>query len=235
MSTENKKSPWLYVGVGCLVALLLLVAGVVGVGYFGYRYARKTAEEMRDPVAREEKVKEVLGAHDIPAGYHPALGLSIPFVMEMAILSDREGIASGEPAFEHRGFIYMNMMGAAKQQQELRDFFEGKSTESSILRQQSVRVRAGDIIRRAEIQDRERRILYVAERSTLELRTSEFVGVTTLLLVECHNDTRTRFGIWFGPDPDPSAPVKSANFTGSPADPDEIRSFVAHFDFCQNK
>jgi hypothetical protein len=235
MSTEQKKkSPWLYVGIGCLVAVALLIIGVVGVGYFGYRYARQMAEDIKDPVAREAKVKAVLGARDIPSGYFPVLGLSIPFVMETAILSDREGIEGDGPSFDQRGFIYVNMLGGS-QQQELRDFFEGKSTESSILRQQSVSVRAGDIIRRGEIKDTERRVLYVAQRGTVEMRKAEVKGVTTLLLVECPGDTRARLGIWFGPDPDPSAPVKSADFKGSPADEDEIRTFLGNFNFCRKQ
>jgi hypothetical protein len=235
MSTDKKTSPWLYVGVGCLVALGLLVVGVVGVGYFGYRYARQVGEEMKDPVAREAKVKDVLGTQDIPSGYYPVLGLSIPFVMEMAILSDIETLGSSGPAFKQRGFIYMNMLGGTKQQQELRDFFEGKTTDSSMLRQQSIRVRAGDIIRRGEVQDKDRRMLYVAQRGTIEVRNAEVGGVTTMLMVACPNDTRTRLGIWFGPDPDPSAPVKSANFKGSPADEDQIRSFAGQFDFCKKQ
>jgi len=235
MSNGKKTSPWMYVGIGCGLALLILVVAVVGVGFVGYRYARQVGEELKDPVAREAKVKTVLGADTIPSGYHPLLGLSIPFVMEMAILSDREGLESGGRPFDHRGFIYMNMRGATKQQNELRDFFEGRTTESSMLKQQSIRVRAGDIIGRGEISDKGRRILYVAERGGVEMRNVETEGVTTLLLIECPGDTRARLGIWFGPDPDPTTPVKTANFKGSPADLSEIRSFVSNFDFCSKQ
>lgn len=236
MPNDKKTSPWLYVGIGCAVALGILVIAVIGVGIVGYRYARQVGEELKDPVAREAKVKAVLGAETIPAGYHPLLGLSIPLVMEMAILSDREDPPeSGGQPFDHRGFIYMNMLGASKQQQELRDFFEGKTTDSSILRQQSIRVRAGDMIGRGEITDKDRRILYVAQRGRIEMRNADLDGITAMLLIECPGDTRARLGIWFGPDPDPTAPVKTAAFKGSPADEDEIRSFAAHFNFCKKQ
>jgi hypothetical protein len=75
----------------------------------------------------------------------------------------------------------------------------------------------------------------VTKRGAIEVRNSEVGGVTTLLLVECGTDTRARFGIWFGPDPDPSAPVASANFKGSPADEGEIRTFAGRFDFCRKQ
>jgi len=57
-----------------------------------------------------------------------------------------------------------------------------------------------------------------------------------MLLIECRDDTtRSRFGIWFGPDLDPSAPVTSANVNGSPADESEIRTFARHLDFCRKQ
>jgi len=235
MPNDKKTSPWLYVGIGCAVALGILVIAVVGVGIVGYRYARQVGEELKDPVARAAKVKTVLGANTIPSGYYPLMGLSIPFVLETAILSDVEEPESGGRPFEHRGFIYMNMMGASKQHQELRDFFEGRITESSMLKQQSIRMRAGDMIGRGEIKDKDRRILYVAQRGRVEMRNADIDGVTAMLLIECPGDTRARLGIWFGPDPDPLTPVKAANFKGSPADQDEIRSFAAHFDFCKKQ
>ena len=86
MSNERKTSPWMWVGVGCAVALVLIVCVVVGVCYLGYRWTQRVGEEMKDPVAREAKVKSVLGADTMPSGYYPLVGLSVPFVMDMAVL-----------------------------------------------------------------------------------------------------------------------------------------------------
>jgi len=235
MSNNKKTSPWVWVGIGCAGVLGILVIAVVGLGYFGFRYAKQVSEEMKDPVAREAKVKAVLGADAIPPGYFPVLGLSIPAILDTAILSDREDLESGGPAFDHHGFIYMKVRGSG-QQKELRDYFEGTTKESGLLRGQSVRHRTRDVIRRGEIKEADRSLLYVAERGTIETHNVEIEGVTTMILIECRDDTtRSRFGIWFGPDPDPAAPVKSANFSGSPADEAEIRAFARHFDFCRKQ
>ncbi len=235
MSTEKKTSPWVYVGIGCGVVVGLIVIAVVVVGYVGYRFARQVSTELNDPVAREAKVKTVLGADTIPDGYYPAMGLSIPFLMDMAILSDREGLPSGGRPFDLRGFIYVNMRSASKQQTELKDFFEGNADEPSMLRQQSIRLRHGEVVGRGEIHDKQRRILYVAQRGRVEMRDAEVEGLTAMLLIECPSDGRARLGIWFGPDPDPSAPVKTANFKGSPADESAIRDFTRQFDFCRKQ
>ena len=40
---EKRTSPWVYVGVGCLAVVLLAVAAVATLGYFGYRQAKQFA------------------------------------------------------------------------------------------------------------------------------------------------------------------------------------------------
>ena len=54
-----------------------------------------------------------------------------------------------------------------------------------------------------------------------------------MMLFGCpRRDSRLRVGIWFGPDPDPAKPASETDFTGTNADPEEIRKFAEHFRFC---
>src|SRR4029453_17724310 len=86
----KKTSPWVYVGVGCTILFVLFLVVVGGVTWWGYRAVKGMAAEMKDPVVREQKVKEVLGCKDdLPKGYHAFIRFSIPVILDMAILSDR--------------------------------------------------------------------------------------------------------------------------------------------------
>jgi hypothetical protein len=76
-------------------------------------------------------------------------------------------------------------------------------------------------------------VLYLAQRGALQIHQGHTRGVNDLLLVDCPQDRRMRMGIWFGPDPDPQAPVATANFEGTPADEKALAAFLGHFHLCQ--
>src|SRR5215813_3669824 len=92
---QKKTSPWVYVGIGCLVVVVIGVAAVGTVAFYGYRKAKQFTEEMKNPAAREAKVKSILHAETLPPGYYAVIGMSVPFVMDMAMLSDKEPKMNG--------------------------------------------------------------------------------------------------------------------------------------------
>jgi hypothetical protein len=99
MNGEAKKtSPWVYVGIGCAVLLVLGLVTVGLLGYSAFRFGKRIEAELKDPSARTAKAKAVLGAETLPDGYHPTLALSIPVLMDMAMLSDREPGRTGSRA-----------------------------------------------------------------------------------------------------------------------------------------
>src|SRR5437867_1908763 len=126
--TEGKKtSPWVYVAIGCgvLVMVFILVAAVAG--FFVYRTVHRVHAEMTDPVLRAQKVKEILGARDLPEGYHPLMTFSIPFILETAMLSDREPDPDGKgKSFDQRGFIYIKTL-QTHNEKKMRDYVDGKA------------------------------------------------------------------------------------------------------------
>jgi hypothetical protein len=241
----KKTSPWIWVGLGCLGVVVLAVGGVIAIGMFGYHKAKQFGEEMKDPRARAAKVQKILGASRLPDGYHAVMGMSVPFVMEMAILSDQE------PDFDHsrqrrdglgeRGFFYIRTLASGDtDRQQLRDYFEGRSDDADVLRRNNIRLnRRGEVLKRGALDMAENmKLMYVAQQGDLEMSSARTRGITTLMLLDCPGDSRQRFGIWFGPDPaagkDGASPAAAAtvDLTGTPADESAIRAFMDHFRVC---
>ncbi len=234
---NNKKtSPWVYVGIGCVVIVVLGIAAFAALGFFGYRWAKQLEADMKDPKARAAKTMEVLGCERLPDGYHPMVSVSIPFVMDMAMLSDEEPDEDGRVRrFGRRGFLYFQFLNPRSDEQELRDYFEGKTNDDAVLRRNgiNIHVRSKEFIRRGVLPMKGYTLMYLAQRGGLDLTEGRTDGVNVLMLIDCPEDERMRMAIWFGPDPDPEAPLTKANFAGSPADEEALKAFMEHFAFCR--
>ena len=90
--TANKSGTpaWVWIGTGCLVAIVLVAVVVGGLVYYGFRKTREMEQTMRDPAARTDAALEILGAEVLPDGYHAVAAFSVPLLMETVILSDQE-------------------------------------------------------------------------------------------------------------------------------------------------
>jgi len=230
---EKGTSAWVYVGLGCLLSVLMVVAGVISIGYFGYQKFNVLKKEMTDPVARTAKAKAVLGSDELPNGYYAMASFSIPFVMDMAILSDRRPERDGRTRGIGRwGYVYFRFLQRGRDQEELREYFQGKSADASILRKHNIRLEHQEIIKRGLVELPAERLLYVAQRGDVRMHGSRHHGVTTFILIQCPSDESERMGIWFGPDPSPNKPVGLTDFTNTPADEGAIREFMSHFRPC---
>ncbi len=230
---RKRRSPWLYVGIGCAAVLLLAVIGVATVGYLGYRKAKQMAAEMTDPTARTAKVKAVLGCDTLPPGYNAVFAISIPMLMDMALITDQVPDAQGRTHGTAKlGLMYMNVLSQAQQQKDLREFFEGRKAEADLLRQQGIRIDGRQVLRRGTVEVNGQNLAYVAQRGDVDMKGTRFSGLTTLFLVDCHADQRMRLGVWFGRDPAPGQSPETADFSGTPADEGSLRDLVGHFKLC---
>ena len=82
-----------------------------------------------------------------------------------------------------------------------------------------------DVCRGAIDLDSGSSVMYLVERGTLGLAQGEHEGLSTLMLVTCPGNHRSRLGIWFVPE--------GAEISGSPQEDEAaIRGFIAPFRFC---
>jgi hypothetical protein len=222
------------VGCGCLGAIGAIALLVVAVGFWGVQKARQFGEEMADPGARAQKALAVLGASDIPEGYHPVVAFSVPFILDVAILSDVPPDESGRPPeLGERGFVYVSYPAFGQDQREIRDFFEGKSDSFDELGRHRIDLELQERIANGTISREDDDLLWVSHRGTIETdeagRSRD--GLVALLLIDC-DDSRNRFGIWLGPDPAPDVAVADLDVSGTVADPEAIERFLSAIHPC---
>lgn len=235
MNGERRTSPWVYIGIGCTAIVVLAVIALATVSFLGYRWAKQVQSDIKDPAAREAKVKQVLGADRLPPGYYPMLALSLPFVMDMAMLSDRPPDDSGMVhGFGERGFLYFTLLNPQLKKAEMRDYFEGRTDDASVLRRSGINlhVHSKEILGRGVFSSRGYSVMYLAQRGRLDLDQGRAEGINALMLVDCSGDNRMRMAIWFGPDSSPEAAPGSAGLAGGPADEAALREFTGHFRLC---
>lgn len=238
---KKATSPWVYVAVGCGLAVVLAMFAMAGLTWWGYRTAKDFGESMTDPVKRAERVKAVLPYDQLPAGYHPAFAFSVPMVMEMAMFSDREFAPGENPqdsseGFDERGFLYFNMREMRNNRQEMERYIRGEGPPPKDTHFDSnVRFDPEDVIRRGEVQASGTKVLYAASRGSISGKGSDNTrGVVTMVMPDC-GAGRLRMGLWFGPDPAPDQPIQEADYAGSAADPAKIAEFLSYFQLCGKK
>ncbi len=235
---KSGTSPWVYIGCGCAGLVILGMATFSAFTYFAYRKGKEIEKTWSDPKAREEKAREVLAYDKLPEGYYPLGAMSIPFVMDMAMIGDDPPPAGAKPddheGFKDRGFMYFKVRRMGKGDREVRDFMAGKGKKPDWIQSDSDFDKQ-EVLRRGELEANGQKILFNAMRGEVDINDQRKDGITTMMLIDCvqAKDERIRFGLWFGPDPAPGEPTDKLNLAGTNADPAAIQAFASHFRFCQ--
>lgn len=235
---KKKTSAWLYVGVGCGVLVLLGIGGSVAAFMFGASKLREMKEDMSNPVTRTEKVKKVLGAQTLPDGYNAVMALSVPMLLDTAILSTHSpDVPANHQKAEERMFMYMRLKASTVNDMEaLTAYMEGRSDDASVLARNNIRINTRELIGRGVIPlDGQRRLLYLNQRGEMESQHHKNggPGLNSLVLFECPGQTNLRMGMWMAPDPSPQAPLEKLDLKGTPGDPEAVKAFMSHFNPCQ--
>jgi len=237
-------------GCGCGLAIAAVLAVLVGISWYAYIQGKHFEDSLRDPAARDARSRELLGYQDLPVGYHPMGGFKIPFVMDMAMLSDRdpapgESVDGAEDAFDRRGFVFMRTRAGDDDRKDLDEYFAGERQTTDFFSQTDLRFEVEERLGRGEVALDPVKVDYVAERVRMDLQGERHEEILAQLRVRCPDDERLRVALWFEPAPDggsgsesgPGAESEPAAvgsaLAGTPADPDAIRAFLGHFDLCR--
>lgn len=234
-SGQSGRSTLQTVGCTCaaLVVFALLVLAVLT--WLTYREAKSIKASFKDPVTRTAKTREVLAFRDLPAGYYALGSFSIPLIGQLAFFGDREPKLGEDPnqGMQERGFIYMNLRQVRSNKEDIVRYIKGEEPERKpewISR--NADFQTGEVIGRGKIAVGGKPVYYFASRGDIKQPNRKLGGLLTLLVADCPNDSRIRFGVWLGPDPAPEKPVADLDLAGTTADPKALESFLAHFELC---
>ena len=227
------KTVFAYIGIGCVVIVGFLAVSIGACSIWGYSEMQRFQREGRDPVARRDSVLEVLGATELPEGYYPMRALSVPFLMDLAMLTDIEQADDeDDPEFGDRGLLYVKMFRLGQNEEELRDYFEGRTDDANVLEDSGINIDVDEIIHRGAMEIGDADLMYVIQRGNVSMGRRDGGGLASMTLIECDSDSRMRIAIWFVPDPDPDAAAVDLDMAGTPGDPEAMREFFAHFELC---
>jgi hypothetical protein len=218
------------------MAVVLTV--IVGLAWFGYSRGQRFERELADPDARADRSRAILGYRSLPEGYHPLGGFSIPFIQQMAMLSDREPepgetITGPADAFGRRGFVYLEAISTGDRARELEAYFEGEAEASEFFGDIDGRFQASDELSRGSVRAGGAEVRYLAERGRMAIGDDAFPAVLARLLMTCADSSRLRVGMWFEPAPSTAGGTAEEAVPGTPADPAAIRRFLDHFRLCE--
>ncbi|HEY4596541.1 MAG TPA: hypothetical protein VIJ02_09100, partial [Thermoanaerobaculia bacterium] len=179
---SKQTSPWVYIGVGCGVAVLLALAGIVGFTFLVYRQGKEMAEGFKDPKVREAKTRQILPYESLPAGYYAGGAMSIPFLMDFAVLTDQEPAAGEKPDqgnYHERSFIFMNMRHLRDNREKMERYLRGEAPapEDSAWSKSNVNFDAKKVIRRGQIEVGGQTVLYQASQGEITHKDGAAGGV----------------------------------------------------------
>ena len=184
--------------MGCLGLVVLAVVVIGGLTFVGVRAARNIAADNEDPGRRQDRALEILGADEAPGGFHAVGVISVPFVIDMVVLSDLPPGAepwSGE--FGERGFYYVQTRWGGD---DLRAFFDGETSEAPALRDLGLEFDLEENLGRGDLGREDVSARWATFRGSTMFEQGEHFGeIVTLIEFDCPGDERMRMGIWFGP------------------------------------
>lgn len=229
-AAPKQRSPWLYVLLGCggFAALSCL-----GVAIFFGVVAKKTSDMVAgvtDPKTRDENARKMLG--EIPAGYYPAMSMSVFGMVDTTILTDRPILPDGGFEMGDRLFTYVRVM-ANEENKRTKTFFTTGEGDVGHLRSNGVNIDTRDVIKRGNLTVDGRRLYYVAARGQfggLGQATAED-GLNASVLFDCPGE-QLHVGVWSMRDPAPAKPASELDLTGSVADEAELAKFLKPINPC---
>lgn len=231
-------SPWVWVGCGCVGAVVLGIGACIGLGVVGTRFARNLEEELKDPVRRQERAREILGADELPAGFHAQLHVSVPLIFEMVVLSDGEPVEyrdEGQADLKARNlgdnaFIYLALPDIGDAREDFERLLEGEDTRDLDNVQLDLDFRSEEILARGEIDLPPEHLRYSTQRGEFRDGRQRSPGIYTVMLVDCPSPSKVRAAFYWHRQTDLPPPPEAD--PGARPYEDDLRAFMSHFQLC---
>ena len=232
---NRSSQPWFYFCCGCLGCMAFLVVGGIGAGFLGFTALQDYTENLRDPESRNQRAQDILGTHELPAGYTTQLYFRIPKLLEIVLLTD------GEPAVWEEGeevngddltreqlgdslFLYLSVWD----QDNTIDPF-APETNDRVRVDSGFRVESDELLGEGELLTAGGQVEYSNHRGELNNTDlgERYKGVYSQLEIHCESDDpRSRFALWFKRGKD------LTDLAGTPADRQALERFLQPFDVC---
>jgi hypothetical protein len=233
MAYQKKTSPWVYVGIGCGVILVVGLIFLAVAGFLGYRFVQSVERGLTDPEVKEARARDLLNVEQLPEGYNTLLSISIPLAMDLVVLSDKEPDAAGRiEGFTEKGFVYARVAALGNQRAELLEFLEGRNEDWDVLMQGGVDFERHEFLGRGRFDLQGNEVVYASFRGDIEVERERLGGIVTLFTIDCPGSGRIHLGLWFGSDPGTGNEVELPDLSGTPADEATLLPFLDQFRFC---
>ena len=229
MSSQEGRSPWFWVFVGCGGLTLIAIIGIGVLAFGTIRFAKNVEKGMKDPKVRTEQGLSTLGATELPPGYRVSMSFEAPFgVGSMVMLSDDPEPEGETPSFdgEHM-FIYM--MGPGWDS-DWKKFIDGGEPPLDSLDELNVNIGDQRPLQKGQFEVFGGEAFYSAARG--EISGDGFDqddGIFSIVLIRCTSgDKKSRTAIWAGPPAETDEALE-----GTTADAATLQSFFSYFKLCE--
>lgn len=227
---QKKRSPWVYVGLGCGLALVLLCGfGVLVVGG-AIKMTKDWAEDMADPTRRENKARKEAMASlgGVPVGYSAAVSFGLPMLFDMVLFVDAPLLADGGVPVFDRQFIFMRFM-ETERTAEMKAFFE--SADGGTFQSDNMQVESKEELGRGHFQHNDRKVSWVSMRGRVRTQGQfdrDEDSLITTMLFDCPDNGQVRVGTWQMREPE----TGTAELSGTVADEKEMKKLLVGLSPC---
>lgn len=252
---SKQTSPWVYVGCGCAGLSVLVVLAIAGLGMTVWRDLREFGETMQDPVARDARVREILGAETLPGNLRGKLYLRVPFMLELAVATDAgDGDDDSSLEVDRHLLSFLDIRDFGGRRARFRQAMESGKNPFEALDNTDVDlgVELDEVIDSGTLTGAGAPFPYLTARGRLSSESPRRRGMVALVEIRCREDDgRLRLLTWFSADdaasPEaaagaeaevpsaeaaPGARSEAPGDPGEPGDSGDIARLLAHLDPC---
>lgn len=227
---QKKRSPWVYVGIGCIAAVVLGCGGVFIAAALGVNALKNLGEEMSDPAKREGKARKqaiaTLGA--VPEGYSAAFSFGFPMVFEMLVFIDAPLLPDGGAPVFSRLLTYWRFM-ETERTKEMKAYFENPDAGTTF-QSENLQIDTKEELARGDFMHQNRKVIWVASRGNVRMQGQYDMeeGIVTTLYFDCPGD-QVRIATWQMKEP----PDANGDLTGTVGDPKQMQQLLAPLSPCK--